>query len=185
MINLLKKHPFFTDKNIESCTLLENQGYCNENYLLVADGIKYIVRKLLRDDIDRDFEWKVQNLAYAQGITAEPLVFDENDGFMVFEFLEGIHKKKLDEHNLKNLALTLQKLHHIKIDAEPRELDIANKTNEVQKSFKTSEYKYKETRHVRLSFWFISDLFFVARPESKYNQKELISIRIFDHVRQT
>ena len=122
MIDLLKAHPFFSDKQIESCMLLENQGYCNQNYLVVADGVKYIVRKLLRDDIDRDFEWKVQNLAYEQGITAELLVFDRKNGFMVFKFLEGEHKSKLELGELKLLAQTLQKLHSINIDAKPIEL---------------------------------------------------------------
>jgi len=124
MIEQLKKHPFFSDKTIESCTLLEHQGYCNENYLLVADGVKYIVRTLLRDDIDRAFEWQVQNLVFSKGITAEPLVFDSKDGFMLFSFLEGEHKSKLDENTLKLLAKTLQKLHSITIDAEPKELQI-------------------------------------------------------------
>jgi len=124
MIDLLKTHPFFADNQIESCTLLDNQGYCNENYLVVADGVKYIVRKLLRDDIDRGFEWKVQNLAYAEGITAEPLVFDRKNGFMVFEFLEGEHKSKLNENELKRLAQTLQKLHSINIDVKPIALQI-------------------------------------------------------------
>ena len=145
MIEQLKTHPFFSDKTIESCTLLEHQGYCNENYLLVADGVKYIVRKLLRDDIDRDFEWQVQNLVFEQGITAEPLVFDSQDGFMVFSFLEGEHKSlevetsvpqkvkihstggsklSTSENELKLLAKTLQKLHSITIDAEPIELQI-------------------------------------------------------------
>ena len=122
MIKLLKNHSFFADKQIESCDRLENQGYCNENYLIVADRVKYIVRKLLRDDIDRKFEWRVQNLAYTQCITAEPLVFDREHGFMVFEFLEGEHKSKLDENELKLLAKTLQKLHSINIDAKPIEL---------------------------------------------------------------
>jgi len=122
MIDLLKTHPFFADKQIESCMLLEYQGYCNENYLVVADGVKYIVRKLLRDDIDRAFEWRVQHLAYAQGITAEPLVFDEEDGFMVFAFLEGEHKSKLELNELGLLAQTLRKLHSISIDAKPIEL---------------------------------------------------------------
>jgi len=124
MINLLKNHPFFADKQIDSCTLLENQGYCNANYLVMADGVKYIVRKLLRDDIDREFEWKVQNLAYPQGITAEPLVFDSKNDFMVFEFLEGKHKSKLEINELKLLAQTLQKLHSITIDAKPIALQI-------------------------------------------------------------
>ena len=124
MIDLLKKHSFFSGKSIESCELLENQGYCNENYFVVADGLKYIVRKLLRDDIDREFEWKVQNLAYAQGITAEPLVFDRENSFMVFAFLEGEHKSKLEVNELKLLAQTLQKLHSISIDAKPIALEI-------------------------------------------------------------
>jgi len=128
MINLLKAHPFFADKQIESCTLLENQGYCNENYLVVADGVKYIVRQLLRDDINREFEWRVQNLAYAQGITAKPLVFDEEHGFMVFAFLEGEHKNKLDENELKLLAQTLQKLHSITTDTKPIELQTDTST---------------------------------------------------------
>jgi len=130
MIKLLKNHSFFADKQIESCDRLENQGYCNENYLIVADRVKYIVRKLLRNDIDREFEWKVQNLAYAQGITAEPLVFDKENGLMIFEFLEGEHKRKLNENELKLLAQTLQKLHSISIDAKPIELQVDTSTVE-------------------------------------------------------
>lgn len=153
MINLLRTHPYFKEKNIVSCTLLENQGYCNENYLLVADENKYIVRKLLRDDIDRDFEWKIQHLAFNEGITAEPLVFDKINGFMVFAFLEGEHRGMevesllpqksvggseltTSEDNLKQLAMTLQKLHSIEIDAKPIALKIENKTDEVLKAFK-------------------------------------------------
>lgn len=173
MIELLKTHSFFVTKTIESCTLLENQGYCNENYLVVADGIQYIVRKLLRDDIDRAFEWKVQNLAYKQGITAESLVFDEENGFMVFAFLEGEHKSlgvetsvppkvksqsiggitpqgihydkvSTSKDDLKNLATTLRKLHTIKIDAKPIELHIKNKTDEALKAFKTIDKYTKD-----------------------------------------
>jgi len=136
MINLLKTHPFFADKQIDSCMLLEHQGYCNENYLVVADGVKYIVRKLLRGDIDRELEWKVQHLAYTQGITAEPLVFDAEHGFMVFAFLEGVHKSKLDENELKLLAHTLRKLHGISIDANPIELQIdSNAIDEYPKEY--------------------------------------------------
>lgn len=124
MIKQFKNHPFFIDKEIESFTLLENQGYCNENYLVIANGVKYIVRKLLRDDIDRELEWKVQHLAFNEGITAEPLVFDRENGFMVFTFLEGLHKTTLDTNELKNLAQTLQKLHNININTQPIKLEI-------------------------------------------------------------
>jgi len=144
MINLLKSHPFFQDKVIVSCTLLENQGYCNENYLLVADGERYIVRKLLRDDIDRAFEWQVQNLAYTQGITAKPLVYDEVNAFMVVAFLEGEHKVKVNINDLKLLAITLQKLHSIKIDVEPITIEIKNKSDEVKKALETIENHSKE-----------------------------------------
>jgi len=144
MIETLNAHPFFATKNIESCMRLENQGYCNENYLVVADGVKYIARKLLREDIDRAFEWKVHSLVFEQGITAESLVFDEVNIFMVFEFLEGEHKRKLDENELKLLAQTLQKLHSISIDAKPIELSIENKTDEALKAFEMIDNYPKE-----------------------------------------
>jgi thiamine kinase-like enzyme len=124
MIELLNNHPFFADKDIASCTLLENQGYCNENTLVVANGVKYIVRKLLRDDIDRELEWKVQNLAFKEGITTEPLVFDRENGFMVFAFLAGVHKTTLGTNELETLAQTLRKLHNIHIEAQPIKLQI-------------------------------------------------------------
>ena len=149
MINLLNSHPFFKNKDIASCTLLENQGYCNENYLLVASGVKYIVRKLLRDDIDRNFEWKVHTLAFKKGITAEPLVFDEKLGFMVFEFLEGEHrggtsKEPVLESELKLLAQALQKVHSIKIEARPIKLHIKSKTKEVLQALEVVESYKKE-----------------------------------------
>ena len=124
MKTLLEAHPFFADKTIDSCRLLPKQGYCNENYLVVAEGRKYVVRKLIRGDIDRELEWRVQNLAYQAEIAAAPLLFDRENGLMVFEFLEGIHKTRLDDNALKSLAQTLQKLHSIKIDAPPLELEI-------------------------------------------------------------
>ena len=135
MIKLLKSHPFFSDKTIDSCILLGHQGYCNENYLVVAEGKKYIARKLLRTDIDRKFEYDVQLLAFEQGITAEPLVFDEANAFMVTEFLEGVHKSKLDENDLKHLAYTLRKLHSIKVDSIPIVIHIETQSDEIQKAF--------------------------------------------------
>jgi len=144
MIDVLARHPFFVDKRIESCVLLENQGHSNESYLLVLDGKKYIVRKLLLDEIDRDFEWRVHQLAFHQGITAEPLVFDEEQGFMVFEFLEGEHKMKLNAEQLLHLASTVQKLHNIDIDAKPIELKVKHKTKDVLQAFKTINTYPKE-----------------------------------------
>ncbi len=144
MIDVLKNHPFFAHKQIESYQLLQNQGHCNENYLLVADGVKYIVRKLLRDDIDRAFEWKVHALVYEQGLTAKPLVFDSQNSFMVFAFLEGEHKSTLGEDALKLLAHAVQKLHSIKIDEKPITLKIEYKSEVVLQAFETIETASKE-----------------------------------------
>lgn len=171
MIKLLKSHPFFSDKTIDSCTLLEHQGYCNENYLVAAEGKKYIARKLLQTDIDRKFEYEVQKLAFEKDITAEPLVFYEENGFMVSQFLEGVHKEVetsvpqkvkvqssggtapkgihynqvfTSKDDLKLLAKTLRKLHSISIDAKPIELHIENKTDEVLKAFETIDNYPKE-----------------------------------------
>ena len=144
MIKLLKQHPFFKDKKLESCTLLENQGYCNENYLLVASENKYIVRKLLRADIDRAFEWHVLRLAYEQGITAEPLVYDELNGLMVFSFLEGEHRDTLGLSDVRFLVDTLKKLHGIHVKREPIEINIQEKTDEVRQAFETIDKYPKE-----------------------------------------
>ena len=121
-------YPLFENQKILSFHRLTQQGYCNDNYMLTTDTHKYIVRKLLREDIDRDFEWKVHHLAYEQDITAEPLVFDKDEKLMIVEFLEGEHKTILSSDELKHLAQTLQKLHSISIDAKPIELQTDTST---------------------------------------------------------
>jgi len=135
MIDLLKKHDFFIDKTIDSCNYLEQQGYCNENYVIVSEGQKYIARKFLRTDIDRNFEYKVQQLAFEKNITAEPLVFNKENGFMIFEFLEGVHKRQLNKDELQRLAYILQNLHNIQVNRAPIVLHIENKSDEVEKAF--------------------------------------------------
>ncbi|MCF6244978.1 MAG: phosphotransferase family protein [Sulfurovum sp.] len=144
MIELLKAHPFFNDKQITSCELIAQQGYCNENYIVVVDGVKYVARKLLREDIDRDFEWKVLGLVYDEGITAEPLLHDEEGGFMVFLFLRGEHKRVLSAEDSTLLVDTLKRLHSITLDKKPIKLEIQNKTDEVLKAFDTIDKYPKE-----------------------------------------
>ncbi|SFV63143.1 Choline kinase [hydrothermal vent metagenome] len=143
MIALFSKHPFFVDKEMESCLLLQKQGHCNRVYFVLAGGVKYIVRKLLRDDVDRELEWKVQNLAFLKGITAEPLYFDRKENLMVFAFLEAIHKELLDKKYLLALASTLKTLHYIHIGAKPITLEIENKTDVVLEALDTIK-KYKK-----------------------------------------
>ena len=116
MIQVLKKHPFFIDKTIESCTLLEYQGYCNENYLVVADGVKYIVRVFKEENIDRKLEFYFQKLAYEQGISPEPFLLDELNSLMIMKFQEGKHKAFLSLSELGGLIETIKKLHSHDID---------------------------------------------------------------------
>jgi len=82
-------------------------------------------------------------LAFKEGITAEPIIYDEANGFMLFEFLEGEHKTSLDKDDLKHLADTLQKLHNIKLDTNPIAIHIENKTDDIVKAFESIE-KYKK-----------------------------------------
>jgi len=144
MIDQLKQYPLFENKEIETFELLENQGHCNENYLVVADGIKYIVRKLLRDDIDRTLEYSIQTSAYMVCIAAEPLVLDEKNNLMISEFLEGIHKSKLDKEDLNSLAYVLSKLHSIVCQETPITLEIKNQSKEVVKAWSIIKHYPKE-----------------------------------------
>jgi len=113
----LSKYQSFRGK-IENFSLLPTQGFCNDNYSFSMNDQKYLLRKFKLQTIDRKFEFKVQNLAYAQEIAAKALLLDEESGLMICEFLEGHHKNVLDRNDLKNLADLLIKLHLIQVDTE-------------------------------------------------------------------
>jgi len=142
MIEELQKYTMFKDEKILFIELLQNQGYCNENYLLTTEKKKYILRKFLRTDIDRNFEFEIQKLAYEHTITAEPIILE--DTFIVSEFLEGTHLNKLPKQELKKLAEVLKTLHTIEIDKDPIELHITIKTDEVKEALDTITTYEKE-----------------------------------------
>jgi len=133
----LSKYALFADATINEFTLLENQGYCNENYLLHIEEKKYILRKFIRTDIDRKFEFQVQRLAFEKGIGAEPLLLDEENDLLISTYLEGIHKDKLEKNDLYQFAEVLKKLHTSKIERDPILLEtlFATKSKEVQDAF--------------------------------------------------
>ncbi len=109
----LQQYELFKNKKIENFTLLENQGHCNYNYLVVSENKKYLIRKFKLIN-DRKSEFKIQTLISKKDIGAIPLLLDEQKGLMICEFIEGIHKIKLSQQTLKKLALLLKKLHKIK-----------------------------------------------------------------------
>lgn len=118
----LSKYPSFNGK-IEELAILPVQGYCNENYSFRMDGSLYLLRKFKVQDVDREFEFKVQNLAYAQNIAAKAIVLDEEQGLMICEYLQGHHKTVLGQEDLQKLAHLLQKLHTIPVDADALKLE--------------------------------------------------------------
>ncbi|WP_373032625.1 choline/ethanolamine kinase family protein [Sulfurovum sp.] len=144
MIDQLKKHPFFKEKHITSWEPVEIQSFCNENYLVIADQKKYIVRKFLRTDIDRDFEYKVHTLAFDAGITSELLLFDLDKGMMISSFLEGVHKDTLSENDFILLADTLRKVHSFHIQAEPVKIKIQNKSADLKQALEIITQHDKE-----------------------------------------
>ena len=134
----LSKYPFFSGK-IENFSLLPTQGFCNENYSFQMDSKTYLFRKFKEQNVDRKFEFKVQNLAYEKKIAAKAILLDEENGLMICEFLEGHHKDTLDRNNLIELANLLKKLHTIQIDREPLNVEelFDNKSPELIKVFDT------------------------------------------------
>ena len=109
----LQRYELFKDKKIEKFMLLENQGHCNYNYLVLSENKKYLIREFKLKN-DRKSEFKIQTLIAKKDIGATPLLLDEEKGLMICEFIEGVHKTKLSPQMLKKLALLLQKLHKTK-----------------------------------------------------------------------
>ena len=141
MIDQLKQYTLFENKTIDSYQLLEKQGYNNENYVIHSEEKKYILRKFIRRDVDRRFEFKVQQLAFEIGVASEPLLLDEENAFTLSEYLEGTHKDSLDKNDLHQFADVLKKVHTLKIERDPLLLEplLETKSKEVQDAFKTLE----------------------------------------------
>lgn len=147
MIDQLKQYKLFENRNIKTYALLENQGYCNENYVIHSEEKKYILRKFIRTDIDRKFEFKIQKLAHEIGISAEPLLLDEENALSISTYLEGMHKEKLEKNDLEQFAQVLTKLHTIKIESKPITLEkmLESPSKEIQDAFTTINAFESET----------------------------------------
>ena len=137
----LSKYTLFAEETIREFTLLENQGYCNENYIIQSEEKKYILRKFIRTDVDRKFEFKVQKLAFEKGVASEPLLLDEENALAVSTYLEGTHKDTLEKNDLHQFAEVLKKVHTLEIENEPLLLErlIETKSKAVQDAFATLE----------------------------------------------
>lgn len=142
----LSKLSFSTDVKTEHIVLLPDQGFSNENYTFTIENKAYLLRKFKLQDRDREWEYKVQSLAYENGLAAKPLHLDLSQGFMVCEFLEGEHKQTLHNADLSLFASQVKKLHALKCESPTLELEAMFVTCsvEVENAFETIKRFPKE-----------------------------------------
>ena len=133
----LSKYAFFAESTITEVILLEKQGYNNKNYVVYSKEKKYLLRKFIRTDVDRTFEFKVHKLAFEKGITSEPLLLDEENALAVSTYLEGTHKERLEKNDLHQFVEVLKKVHTLKVEKDPLPLEtlFETRSKEVQDAF--------------------------------------------------
>jgi len=110
----IKQYRVLKNKKIKNFSKLKEQGHCNLNYLIETKDKQYLLRNFKYDG-NRKKEFYFQNLAHKKNIAAKALLLDEKNNIMICNFIEGEHKYNLDQHTLKQLALTLQRLHRIRV----------------------------------------------------------------------
>ena len=141
----LQQYELFRDKEIEHFTLLENQGHCNYNYLVVSEHRKYLVREFKLTN-DRKSEFKIQKAVAKKKIGATPLLLDEQNGLIIAQYIEGEHQTKLNQQMLKKMAKLLKKLHKIKIRQRKNSFknNFTFRDKKVKKAFIVLEKEKKE-----------------------------------------
>jgi len=138
----LKQFKIFKNEKLQSLDLLENQGFCNINYLLKSSKNKYLVREFKSDEtvnISRDFEYAIQKKAFKKDIAAQPLLLDKKKQFMICDFLKGSHKEKINKKEIKLLAKNIKKLHKIK--SNEKEYELKRDLKDYKKNLKNSKAK--------------------------------------------
>ena len=142
----LSKYSLFSDHQQEALTLLSDQGFSNKNYTFQYQNKSYLLRKFILQDRDREREYKIQSLAYEEGIAAKPYLLDIDNDLMICEFLEGEHKTNLSRKALKKIVEVLKKLHAIKIESEVIDLEslFTAQDKGVKEAFVTLEKYPKE-----------------------------------------
>ena len=134
MIETIKSYDIFKNHPPLSCEPLAQQGHANTIYLIKTSEKKYLLREF-KISIDRKAEFAIQKKAYLHNIGAKPILLDKEKGLMISKFIEGKHKERLSQHELKKMALLLTKLHKIKI---------RQKRNTFRENFKFKDKKVKQ-----------------------------------------
>lgn len=122
---ILQEHKLFEQNKILNIKLLENQGVCNTIYKIETNNKSYLLRVFKnkhKNLSERKIEFKIQNLANAYKLTSKAHILDLENGFMLCDFVEGLHKEKLTNSQLNLLVKKLKKLHKIKFNQKPYSL---------------------------------------------------------------
>jgi len=131
-IEKLKTLPPFKNQTIKTFKPMPQQGHANTIYIIKTEQQSYILREF-KIKIDRKVEFRVQKKVYRQKIASKPILLTKE--LMVSSFLEGKHKSKLTQQELKKIAQLLKKLHKIKI---------RQKQNNFKNNFKFNHTKAKQ-----------------------------------------
>jgi len=144
-IDDIKNHHFFKNKTIQEFKPLAQQGHSNRIFLIKLANKKYLARKF-QISLDRKAEFQIQKKAFYKKIAGKPILLDVKNGFMITEFIEGEHKNKLNQQELKKLALLLRKLHKIKIRQKQNSFkeNFLFKNTKVKKAFILLDREPKE-----------------------------------------
>ena len=135
----LSSYPLFSnDHKSISLTLVPDQGFSNKNYTFQVNDTRYLLRKFILQDRDRELEYEIQSLAYQKNIAAQPFILDMECDLMICEFLEGEHKSTLSKEDVLSIVGVLKKLHYIKIDQESMVLEdlFTSQSQKVEEAFK-------------------------------------------------
>ncbi len=139
-IKTLKKYKLFKNIKLLKLELLKEQGFCNTNYLLKSKNKKYLIRVFKNNNsvnISREFEYETQKKAARKNLAAAPLLLTKK--FMVCTYLEGKHKNKLKNKELKKLVKNIKKLHKIK--SKVRAYDLKKDLKYYKRSLKNQKSK--------------------------------------------
>ena len=121
-IDELKSYKIF-EEELLSLETLKNQGFNNISYLLKTTSSSYVIRVFKSNEsvnISREFEYQIQKKAYKNNLASKPIFLNEK--FMIYKFIEGIHKTKLSKTELKNLTLKIKKFHNFKTKEKPYDI---------------------------------------------------------------
>ncbi len=113
IVTTLNHRCFFANKQITAVSPLEQQGHCNQNYLLHTAQASYLLRLFGEEERDRAMEYHLQQLAFQHTLAPEPHLLDLAAGFMVSAYISGIHRQTLSAQHLQALAKSLAALHRI------------------------------------------------------------------------